>query len=171
MPIIKYEINLTPREPVSTALAMKPGVTPPGLKEIYRLEQAIAQNLEQVDCPVTHHFAKGQYAREMFIPAGTVATGAVHKTEHLTVIAQGRLKLMTEDGVQEFCAPAVILSKPGIKRAAFALEDTVLITIHPTDETDLDRLVEELTESKACELLGGTNNIQLEHQRLKSLGD
>jgi hypothetical protein len=34
------------------------------------------------------------------------------------------------------------VSKPGIKRAGYAHSDTVWICIHPTDETDLEKLEE-----------------------------
>lgn len=167
-----YAINVTPEKGPSESYALTRTTEQVDmLDKIYRLEQTIQENLDQVDCPETHHFAPGQYAREIFIPAGVVLTGAVHTTAHLTVVAKGRIKLMTEDGVQEVCAPAVLFSKPGLKRAGFALEDTVFITFHPTDETDPDKIIEQITESKASDLLGGTNNIQLEYQKLRAIGN
>lgn len=129
-------------------------------EKVLRLEEAI-NDQPQVDCPVRHYFAPGLYAREMTIPGGVVAVGAVHKTEHITIISKGRVQLMTEDGIKEFAAPAIIVSKAGIKRAAYAVEETVITTFHPTDETDPEKLVELLTESKASELLGGKDNKQL----------
>ena len=42
-------------------------------------------------------------------------------------------------------------------------------TIHATDETDVDRLVEELTESTADELLGGAANRQIAAQQQQQL--
>lgn len=125
---------------------------------VERLEAQIAQ-LPQVHLSVEHHFAPGVYARKMTVPAGTIATGAVHKTEHLTIIT-GNCLLTTEDGVREFVGHAVIKSKAGIKRAITAIEDTHLVTIHVTDETDPDKLCELLTESKASELIGGADNHQ-----------
>lgn len=123
--------------------------------------------LPQIDCPVRNHFAPGIYAREMTIPAGVVATGAVHKTEHLTIISKGHLRITTDDGVRDFFAPAAFVSKGGTKRAAYAIEETVLTTIHATDETDVDKLVELLTESTNAELLGGSDNKQAIANRLK----
>jgi len=67
---------------------------------------------------------------------------------------------MSEDGIDEFVAPAIIISQPGTKRAIHALEDTVWTNIHATNETDLDKLVEELTESTVDQLQGGDNNKQ-----------
>lgn len=128
--------------------------------KVERLE-SVLERLPQVECGVRHHFAPGVYAREMTIPAGTVATGAVHKTEHLSILSAGHCLLTTDDGVKELHAPYTGLSKPGIKRSIVALTECVLTTIHPTNTTDLDALVEELTESTAAELLGGPRNKQL----------
>ncbi len=60
----------------------------------------------------------------------------------------------------DLVAPVTIVSQPGTKRAIHALEDTVWTNIHATNETDLDKLVEELTESTVDQLQGGDNNKQ-----------
>ena len=129
-------------------------------ERVKSLEQAM-RDVPQVDCPVRHHFAPGMYAREITIPAGTVLTGAVHKTENMAVLSAGRLRLVTDDGTVEISAPHIIHVKVGMKNAALALETAVWTNFFPTDETDPEKLVELLTESKACELLGGSKNSQL----------
>lgn len=136
-------------------------------QRVERLE-ATLEGLPQVECPVRHHFAPGVYMREMTVPAGTIATGAVHKTEHLTTVC-GRCLLTTDDGPQEFAGYTTFLSKPGAKRAIHAIEDTIVTTVHPTTETDLDKLCELLTESKSSELLGGPDNRQLLANKQKEL--
>ena len=110
--------------------------------------------------PIKHYFANGMYAREMTMPAGAIVTGAIHKTTHFCILSQGRVHVMSEDGIEELVAPAIIISQPGTKRAIHALEDTVWTNIHATNETDLDKLVEELTESTVDQLQGGDNNKQ-----------
>ena len=129
-------------------------------KRVERLE-SILEQAPQVECPLRHYFAPGVYLREMTIPAGTIATGAIHKTEHLSILSAGHCLLTTDDGVQELKAPHTGLSKAGAKRAIVAITDCVLTTVHPTDETDLEKLCELLTESKSDELLGGPKNRQL----------
>lgn len=140
-------------------------------EKVERLER-IGGQFPQVDCPVREFFAPGLYAREMTVPAGVTATGAVHKTTHLSVISSGHCLLTTDDGVAELRAPYIGLSKAGAKRAILAIETTVITTFHPTDETDLDKLVELLTESTRAELLGGARNAQLlahgRHQELEN---
>lgn len=132
----------------------------PMRERVNRLEEAL-NGVPQVDCPVRHYFAPGLYAREITIPKGTVLTGAIHKTENLAVLSAGRLQLVTDTGTVEVCAPHTLTVMPGQKNAALALEDSVWTNFFPTEETDTDKLVEILTESKACDLLGGTENKQL----------
>lgn len=139
---------------------------PPSMRaQVERLEDAIRQH-PQVECPVRNHFAPGVYAREMLVPAGVTATGAVHKTEHMTIVV-GHCVLTTDDGPREFKGHHTIVSKPGIKRAIHALADTYVTTIHATDETDEEKLVALLTESNKAELLGGPKNMQLLAQKVE----
>lgn len=120
-------------------------------KQIMRLENALieakkaaGENFEigntDKECPVTHHFAPGMYAREMFIPAGTVLVGKIHRFAHVNTVAKGRIIVATEEGLKEVAAPAVFVSPPETKRAGYAIEDTVWITYHPTEETDLEKI-------------------------------
>lgn len=95
---------------------------------------------EQLELPVKHHFSQGVYARELFIPKGTLLTGKIHKFAQLNIMSQGEMSVLTEDGVKRVKAPFTIVSPPGTKRIAYAHEDTVWTTIHGTDETDLDKI-------------------------------
>lgn len=134
--------------------------------KVDRLECAL-HDLPQVDCPVRHYFAPGMYAREILIPAGVVLVGAVHKMENLAVLSKGRMVLATENGPVEISAPHTLTVKPGDKNSATALEDCVWTNFlpNPTNETDLDQLVEIFTESKASDLIGGATNKQLAANR------
>ena len=107
------------------------------------LESAMMQ-MEQVTIKPVHYFAEGVYAREIFIPKGTVLTGKIHKTEHLNIISKGSIRVVTESGAHEIKAPHTMVSLPGTKRAGYTLEDTVWTTIHATTETDFDKIEHEL---------------------------
>lgn len=135
--------------------------------KVTALEREI-QKLPQVDCPVRHYFAPGMAAREMTIPAGVVLTGAVHRHEHLCTVSKGRILVSTDDGMKEIVAPATFASKAGAKRVGYAIEETVWTTYHATETTDIDRLIEEITESTRAELLGGEDNVQLRQNRLEA---
>lgn len=138
------------------------GITssPVSRDQVIALEREI-QQLPQVDCPVRHYFAPGMAAREMTIPAGVVLTGAVHRHEHLCTISKGRIVVSTDDGMKELVAPCTIVSMAGAKRVGYAIEETVWTTYHATNETDPDRLIEEITESTSAQLIGGSDNVQL----------
>lgn len=141
-----------------------PGIIPRNTRgeRVARLERALLA-LPQVNCPIRHYFAPGIYAREMSIPAGTVVTGAVHKTENLIVVSKGRLRIVTDDGTRDVAAGETFTCKPVMKNAVVALEDSRWTNFfsNPTNERDTDKLVDMLSESKACELMGGTSNRQL----------
>lgn len=111
---------------------------------VFRLQDELLK-LPQLKQVLRHHFAGGVYAREMLIPAGAALVGRIHVSEHLCFITMGRISILTEEGVKCICAPATLISKPGAKRAGYALEDTIFVTVHATKETDLDKLEAELT--------------------------
>ena len=128
--------------------------------KINRLEEQLL-HVPQLECPVWHFFAPGLYARQMLIMKDTVLVGVVHKTEHLCVVS-GDIEVTTDEGTRRIRdQQRILVSKAGIKRAGYAREDTVWTTVHATEERDLEKLVEELTESTAAELLGGSKNKQV----------
>ena len=112
-------------------------------ERILRLESWM-NTLEQADLPVNHHFAKGQYARELFIPKGVCLIGKIHKCEHLNIISKGDITVLTETGMKRIIAPYTFVSRPGTKRVGLAHADTVWVTIHATEETDLEKIEEEV---------------------------
>lgn len=127
---------------------------------VQRLEGEMIR-LPQVGCPVVHHFAPGIYAREIRIPKGVVLTGAVHRFDNLVIVSKGKLELATNEGSVIVQAGDHVTCRAGTKNVAVALEDTTWTNIFATDETDVEKLVEHLTESTHAELLGGKSNPQL----------
>lgn len=94
------------------------------------------------DFKTVHHFAPGIYMRELFIPKGVTLVGKIHKTEHMLIISQGDISVMTDEGIKRLKASSVVHTMPGMKRVMFAHEDSVCITSHynPTNERDLDKI-------------------------------
>jgi quercetin dioxygenase-like cupin family protein len=109
------------------------------------------QTLDQF--PLTHHFAPGVYAREMFLPAGHTIVGKIHKHAHLNIVSKGSVILSTEEGSKELNAPCVFTSYAGTKRAVYIKEDAIWITIHVTDKTDLKEIEAELIAASFGDLL------------------
>lgn len=124
---------------------------------------ALVDQVPQVECPVKWYFAPDMAAREITIPAGTVLIGAVHKTQNLAVLSKGRMVLATAHGPVEISAPHTLTVMPGDKNSATALEECVWTNFfpNPDNETNTDKLVERLSESKASDLIGGSTNKQL----------
>jgi len=103
--------------------------------------------LPQTECPVTHRFAPGVYLREIAMPAGTVVIGKIHRTEHFNVLIRGACLIVHDDGSrEELRAPMSFVSKAGVQKVLYILEDMIWQTIHPTMETDLARLEAELIQ-------------------------
>lgn len=107
---------------------------------IFRLEHHLS-TLPQEGVETTHRFAPGVYIREMFVYAGVMLTGAIHKTEHISIFLEGNMIVTDGEGKGvEIEAPRVELAQPGTKRAGYALTDVRWLTVHPTELTDIDEL-------------------------------
>jgi hypothetical protein len=106
------------------------------------------------DCTLTHTFTPihdeygcGTYARQMFIPKGTLIVGKIHRHQHLNFIMQGKVSVATEFGKKVFEAPCVFVSEVGLKRAVYAEENTIWVTVHSTKligEENLAAIEDEL---------------------------
>ena len=140
----------------SKALAVLPAT--PTLEQIVRFEQLLL-GLPQTEGEAIWHFAPGMAAREGRMPGKTFATGRRHRTEHLCVLAKGDITVWTEGGMKRLQAPAVIKSLPGAKRVAYMHTDVVWITFHATDETDPQKLIDELTYPEPSRIAGQTTSL------------
>ncbi len=97
--------------------------------------------------PIHEEYGAGTYARQMFIPKGTLIIGKIHRHQHLNFIMQGRVSVATEFGTKFLAAPCVFVSEVGLKRAVYAEEDTIWVTVHQTKftgEENLDKMEDEL---------------------------
>jgi hypothetical protein len=112
-------------------------IIPKEVVAIHRLEQEILK-FPQVETPVNHDFCNGIYARTMYIPRGTILTGAIHKGESFCLVRKGELIVSTEDGPVTIKAGEMNVLKAGIKRAGIALTDVEITTFHanPTNEQE-----------------------------------
>ena len=119
---------------------------------ILRMQEQMRE-MPQIPLETQHIFAGGLYCRVLPRPAGTLIIGKKHLKEHLYMVIKGRVSVTNgEDTPIEICAPAVIVSKVGTKRAVLALEDSICLTVHRTDETDLEKVEEDLVEPEANDL-------------------
>lgn len=108
------------------------------------VQQQLSESPDQIDVPVQHHFAPGVYMRQMDAAAGTLVVSKMHRTEHMNILLKGSLTVATEDGIQLMTAPCVLKSMPGTKRIGYFHEDSSWITIHPTSDTDLEKIEQQV---------------------------
>ena len=117
--------------------------------------------MPQIELPTEHYFAGGMYCRKVFRPAGTTIVGKVHKKAHLFLCAKGQILAWSETGMRTLNAGDVVESQPGTKRVTYAVEDSIGVTFHVTDKTDLDDIESELVEPDELALFDATNKLKL----------
>lgn len=119
----------------------------PAARRVDWLQYHLAQ-LPQLDLPLVHRFTPGLYVREIFMPTGAIVLSRVHKTRHPFVVSKGRAAVWSEEtGVVELAAPHTGITEPGTQRLLIILDDCIWTTFHPTKETDLAKLQDELTST------------------------
>ncbi len=138
-------------------------------RSIQALEHEMAKRVESgdledrlKDCKLTHYFAPPiegishtTYARELFMPKGSVVIGKIHKHSHINIISQGVVSVVTEHGTKRMEAPCTFISEVGLKRAVYIEEDTVWTTIHLTKfskEADMKMIEKEVIAESYDEL-------------------
>lgn len=124
------------------------GVAPPQMmrQKLETLQQELSK-LPQYEPQTKHYFHGGMYCREVFRHAGVLVVGAVHKKEHFYLIVSGTVAITDGEGnVQEITGPHLFESKPGTKRAVYAVTDALCMTFHAIKATSVEKAEAELVE-------------------------
>lgn len=127
--------------------------------------EAQMRDMPQVELETSHYWADGMYARVLTIPAGTLIVGKVHKKSHFYIVAKGKVQV----GLDIYEASSVIVSRPGAKRAIYALEDSIFMTIHRTKKRNLDRIEAQLIEPDNKALFTAENKLKLDVLKFREL--
>lgn len=143
------------------------GLTPSrNMRDKVKMLQEEVSKLPQYQPETKHYFHGGMYCREVFRHAGVLVVGKVHKQEHFYLIVSGTVQITDGEGnAQEVTGPRLILSKPGTKRAVYAVTDTLAMTFHATAATTVGEAESQLVEEDpdAMYALGNTvKNEQIE---------
>jgi hypothetical protein len=115
------------------------------LKDRIDTFQALMLQQPQAEIPVRNVFSGGVYAREIFVPKGTLLVGKLHMTEHLNICLQGDLTFVTVDGPKRIKAPAMFSSPAGTKKLAYANEDSIWVNVHPDMGLDPEDIIASIT--------------------------
>jgi len=103
----------------------------------------VGEELHKVN-PVKHSFADGCYIREIFNPAGLLLVTKIHKKKHPFFLMKGKMSILTEEGIKHIEAPHHGITNPGTKRVIYTHTDCVFITVHATNNTDIQEIEEEV---------------------------
>ena len=101
------------------------------------------EGLEKVN-PLKHSFADGCYIREVFNPKNFFLVTKIHKVSHPYFLLKGEMTIMSEDGEKRIKAPHHGVTLAGTKRIIYTHEDCVFVTVHATNETDIEKIEEEV---------------------------
>ena len=123
--------------------------------------QVEVSKLPQYEPDTKHYFHGGMYCREVFRDAGVLIVGAVHKKEHFYLIVSGTVAITTDDGVQEVTGPYLFLSKPGTKRAVYAITDALCMTFHRVESSNVEDAEAELVEHDPDSMFSVGNKVKL----------
>lgn len=113
------------------------------------LEVSMLENCEPVHCLTTHKFTDGMYIREIFMPAGSLITSKIHKTEHPYVISYGKTAVSIDGNEwNEITAPYTGITIPGTRRVLYVIEDCIWTTFHKIDgmTSEYNKLSDEKKE-------------------------
>ena len=128
------------------------------------LELAMLANFEPLDCPVSHTFTNNMYIREIFMPAGSLITSKIHKTEHPYTVSYGKVAVSIDNGEWlEITAPYTGITTPGTRRVLYIIEDCIWTTYHPL--VDMKLSYNDLTEQEKQNIVDEIENEIIEpHQ-------
>lgn len=125
--------------------------------------QVMLMSYPYVELPYTHTFTHtgqkngGLYSRKFTMTTGMMVVGNEHKTQHQWVMLRG--KLLTYDPLTGWTVlegPCCGVTEVGTRRASLVLEDTEWITFHPTEETDPETIMDQITIKHTEHLKGLT---------------
>ena len=89
------------------------------------------------------------------MPAGSLITSKVHKTEHPYIVSYGKVAVSIDgDDWNEITAPYTGITKPGTRRVLYILEDCIWTTFHRVDDmkSEYNNLNDDEKENIAKEI-------------------
>ena len=103
--------------------------------------ESVLKDLPQADLKLEHYFAHGTYTRVLYLPAGTILTGKIHRFSCINIVATGKIAIITDEGEAEITGPHIFVSGAGVKKAGYVLKDTIWINVHPWNgDEDLEAI-------------------------------
>jgi hypothetical protein len=120
--------------------------------DLEKIEARLLGAPQKVEIEIRHHFSPGVYVREAKIPAGSLVLGHEHVSLCINVLASGSLLIRIGDEITKLTAPFVFESPAGVRKIAQTLTPVTWLNIHPTTETNLEK-IEAATIRKSATFL------------------
>jgi hypothetical protein len=106
-------------------------------ERIDELEATMVENFPLINCPLNHRFTEGMYVREIFMPAGSLITSKIHKTQHQYFILKGAVSVWIDEGEEAYLeAPYIGITEPGTRRVLYVWDDCIWATSHPNPDNE-----------------------------------
>lgn len=126
----------------------------PSRADILAMQREMQAACDAVGAPhapveVEHLFAEGLYARRYPMPAGQWAVTKTHRKKHF-IVCCGDATIWVEGAMRRLVGFHVFITHPGTKRVIYAHADTLFITFHATEQTDMDEIEKDLIEPEAA---------------------
>ena len=121
-------------------------------KQISNREDSIEGEEANAINPLKHTYADGIYIREIFMPRGEIVISKIHKIAHPFFLIKGKISVLSEEGEKLLQAPYYSITPAGTKRMLYTHTNTIVVTVHRTFETDLDKIEEEIIAKSFDEL-------------------
>lgn len=111
------------------------------------------RELPQIPLPLRHHFAsmdvpgRGIYLREGILLKDVMYIGQEHKHEHFNIFFSGKALLCSDGEISLIdCkdGPVIVKSGAGVRKVLKIIENLHGLVVHATNETNLDKLWDEL---------------------------
>jgi len=141
------------------------------LDEVFKMQDIIFACGEPEEMPLRHFFSPGLYLREITMRADLLVVGKMHATTHFNIITKGDVTVLTDNGPLRITItdhPYVFVSQAGTKKVLYCHEDTVWMTTHITDSTDLAEIERQVIIPEEA-LRDESGKILLDDDSLKAL--
>lgn len=79
------------------------------------------------------------------------------------MVVTGTVLVTTDQGAFELTAPYLLASKPGTQRAVYALTDSLCMTFHRVDSTNVEEAEDELVEPDTESPFAIGNKLKVEY--------
>tara|TARA_R100001510_G_scaffold34657_1_gene31137 strand:- start:11372 stop:11854 length:483 start_codon:yes stop_codon:yes gene_type:complete len=94
-----------------------------------------------------HFFGEGTYIRKITMNKNTLIMSAIHLVTHPYFILTGKATILSPGGLHLVEAPKFGITTPGTQRLLYIHEDMEFYTVHPTEKTNVEEIINEVTST------------------------